>query len=93
MTESQKHEIFMNYVGYNSAEIFAEKFGVSARTINRYREQETAIPDTIIKIIKLSKENEKKAKTIDNLQFELTSIKQCINDFKETQGKLFRILD
>lgn len=38
MTDTQKHEIFIDYVGYKSADQFAQKFGVSARTINRYRE-------------------------------------------------------
>ena len=93
MTDTQKYDLFMEYVGYKSADVYAEKFGVSPRTIDRYRAKDTVIPNTIIRILELSKENETKNKTIDNLRFELTSIKQCINDFKTIQSNLFKVVD
>jgi hypothetical protein len=90
-TQKENYEKFMEFADYAPASMIADKLKVSEKTISRYKNKNTDIPEHIILIIDLYKERNDDKKTIDNLKFELSGIKQTIHDYKLSQQKLFEV--
>lgn len=89
--QEENYKKFIEYSNYAPASMIADKLKVSEKTVSRYRNKNTEIPESIILIIDLYEQRTKDSKTIDNLKFELVGIKQTIHDYKQSQEKLFSV--
>lgn len=90
-TNEDNYKKFIEYSEYASAGVVADTLKVSEKTISRYKNKITEIPEHIILIIDLYRERNNDKKIIGNLNLEIIGIKQTIHNFKQSQERLFNI--
>lgn len=89
MTNEAKYKEYQEYRAYKQNSVLAEEFKSSEKTISRWNNEDSPIPDYVIVIIDLQRELNKSERIIDNLNMELTGFRQSIHNFKSAYKRLF----